>query len=126
MRLYEGTTVDFINDTIQNKISDKLKESYENYYLRSANFREVASWTNSLRVLKDAIEYSSLKDNAIVVEYELPYSTSRIDCMLFGKAQSGHGNIILIELKQWENVKDCDIEDTVVTAVGGRERPEGI
>ncbi len=124
MRLYEATTQQFILDTVQNKLPDKLKTAFENYYLRNANPREVTAWTNSLRVLKDAIEYASLRDNAIVVEYELPYSTRRIDCMLFGNADGGHGNVILIELKQWEKVKDTEIEETVLTFVAGRDRLE--
>ena len=47
MRLFEGSTQQFIQDTIQNKIADELKNAFEAYYMRKANPKEVMSWTNS-------------------------------------------------------------------------------
>jgi len=119
MRLFEGSTLQFIQDTIQNKIADELKNAFETYYLRKANPREVMSWTNSLQFLKNAVESSNLKDNMIILEYELPYCTRRIDCILFGKGDDKKQNVQIIELKQWENVEDCEIEGNVITFVGG-------
>lgn len=124
MKLYEGLTKDFIDEALHGTIADKLKLSYENYYLRSPSQGEVNSWRNSLRVLKDVLEHYSLRDNGIVIEYELPYSTKRLDCMLFGNSRDGASNAIIIELKQWETVKDSDIQDNIITFVGGRERLE--
>ncbi|MEM0136048.1 MAG: DUF2075 domain-containing protein [Thermoplasmatales archaeon] len=124
MKLYEGITKQFIQDATHGIIADKLKDAYEAYYLRRPNQSEVNSWRNSLRVLKDVLESSKLTDNGIILEYELPYSTMRLDCMLFGFSNDGSGNAVIIELKQWENVKDCDIQDNVLTFVGGRDRLE--
>lgn len=124
MKLYEGLTNNFIDEALHGTIADKLKLSYENYYLRSPSPGEVNSWRNSLRVLKDVLEHYSLRDNGIVIEYELPYSTKRLDCMLFGNSRDGTSNAIIIELKQWETVKDSDIQDNIITFVGGRERLE--
>ena len=124
MKLYEGLTNDFIDEALHGTIADELKLSYENYYLRSPSPGEVNSWRNSLRVLKDVLEHYSLRDNGIVIEYELPYSTKRLDCMLFGNSRDGTSNAIIIELKQWETVKDSGIQDNIITFVGGRERLE--
>ena len=122
MKIYEGNVGQFIEDTVQNRISDKLGANFEEYYGRRANPAESRSWTNSLQFLKNAVEQASPKDNMIVLEYELPYSTQRIDCLLFGKGQGEKENVVLIELKQWEKAKDCDIEENVLTFVGGGER----
>ncbi|MDG7001740.1 MAG: DUF2075 domain-containing protein, partial [Nitrososphaerota archaeon] len=84
---------------------------------------EVTSWTNSLQFVKNAIELASLGDNMVVVEYELPYANNRIDCMLFGEGVGG-GNVVLLELKQWTKVQDCDLENNVITFVGGANRME--
>lgn len=124
MRLYEGTTKEFSSDVVHNVISDKTAESFKNYYGHQASQGEVNSWNNSLRFIKDAIEYNSLLDNNIILEYELPYSTRRIDCILFGKGIDQKENIVLIELKQWSEVEDCEIEDNVKTFVGGAKRME--
>lgn len=122
MRLYEGTTEQFVQDTLHNQIATKLQSNFENYYGRRANPREINSWINSLQFLKNVVECGSAKDNMVVLEYELPYTTERIDCTLFGKGKDYEDNVLVIELKQWDKVKDCDIDENVVTFVGGAER----
>lgn len=122
MRIYEGTTEQFIEDTLTNTIADKLNANFETYYSRRASPSEYASWVNSLQFLKNIIEYASPAGNMVALEYELPYSTNRLDCMLFGKGADGRGNVVIVELKQWSSVKDCDIDENVITFVGGAER----
>lgn len=124
MKLYAGTTQQFVQDILENKLADELKTAYQTYYYRLANPSEVASWTNSLQFVKNLVELAALKDNQIIVEYEPPYSNMRIDCMLFGKGNNQTENIVLIELKQWTTVSDSEIENNVVTFVGGGNRPE--
>ena len=124
MKLYAGTTEQFVQDILENKLADELKTAYQTYYYRLANPAEVASWTNSLQFVKNLVELAALKDNRIVVEYEPPYSNMRIDCMLFGKGDNQTQNVVLIELKQWTKVSDSEIENNVVTFVGGGNRPE--
>jgi len=121
MRIYTGSVEQFVDDTIQNTITDKLREAFIEYYGRKPGASEARSWTNSLQFLKNALECSSPKDNMVVLEFELPYSTQRIDCILFGEGPDKSENVVLIELKQWEKVKDCEIEKNVLTWVGGRE-----
>jgi len=124
MRLYEGTSEQFIEDTIQNQIAEKLKQAFENYLGRRVNPREMTAWTNSLQFMKNVIERNSLFENMIVLEYELPYSNERIDFIIFGEDQNGIGNVVVVELKQWSNVEDCDVEGNVITYVGGASRME--
>jgi DUF2075 family protein len=77
-----------------------------------------------LQFVKNVIEYASLRDDMIVVEYELPYSNRRIDCLLFGKGPDDRGNAVIMELKQWSKVENCDIENEVLTFTGGANRFE--
>jgi uncharacterized protein len=124
MKLYTGTSEQFVQDILENKLADKLKTSYEEYYYRLASPQEVVSWTNSLQFVKNVIEYASLKDNTVVVEYELPYSNRRIDCILFGKGPDALSNAVIMELKQWSKVESCDLENEVLTFTGGANRFE--
>lgn len=121
MRLYQGSSQEFIDDTIQNRISDKLRISFENYYGRRANPAEIMSWTNSLQFVKNLIERNSLLDNMIILECEIPYTNERIDCMLFGNGEKGDC-VVIMELKQWSNAESCDVEGNVTTFVGGAKR----
>lgn len=121
MRLYKGSSQEFIDDTIQNRISDKLRISFENYYGRRANPAEIMSWTNSLQFVKNLIEKNSLTDNMIILEAEIPYTNERIDCLLFGKGSNGD-NVVIMELKQWSKAESCDVEGNITTFTGGANR----
>jgi DUF2075 family protein len=124
LKLYTGTSEQFIEDILENKLADKLQTAYKSYYYRMAGQPEVVSWTNSLQFVKNVIEYASLKDNIVVVEYELPYSNRRIDCLLFGQGERGSPNAVIMELKQWSKVENCDVENEVLTFTGGANRFE--
>ncbi len=122
MKLYFGSTSQFVEDVQGNSITDRLKTAFENYYGRHPGVGEVNSWTNSLQFVKNLIERNSLFDNGIIVEHELPYTNERIDCMLFGKSANSEDNVVVMELKQWSKVSDCEIDGNVTTFVGGTER----
>jgi len=49
MRLYSGTVDQFVNDTIQNQIAEKLRAAFLDYYRHYPGPSEVQSWRNSLR-----------------------------------------------------------------------------
>jgi uncharacterized protein len=120
MRLYEGTISDFNQAVLQNDIADQISSSYEHYYRRRANPAEYRSWQQSLNFLRNSFEYTGLSDNTLIIEYELPYSTRRIDVLIFGRDLATNDSIVLIELKQWsnENVEDCPSEGNIVVDYG--------
>jgi len=120
MRLYEGTIADFNKGVLENAIADQIGASYERYYKRRVNSSEFRAWQQSLNFLKNSFEYSSLLDNRIIIEYELPYSTRRIDVLLFGRGLNKTDSVVLIELKQWsnENVEDCPSDGNIVVDYG--------
>lgn len=125
MRLYSGGIDQFRQDVLTNRIADLLASSYQAYYNRRVSPSEYHSWENSLRLMKDSLDIVSLKDCYIAVEHELPYSARRIDVVLFGKGENSDENVVIVELKQWSEVKDSGIEGNVLTAIGGglREVP---
>ena len=123
MIIYQNTTDAFIDSVRNNRLADDIRQSFINHFHFSPNISEYNSWTNSLSRVRDLIELADLHDNHIVVEYEVPYNQSRIDCMLFGKDVQGANNVVLIELKQWSKVQETnDIGNFVETYVGGAVR----
>jgi DUF2075 family protein len=124
MKLYQGTTAQFIEETMNNKMADVLEHAFEDYYGHKTSPSEYMSWTNSLQFVKNLIESTKLLDNMIILEYELPYNTGRIDCILFGTGKNGSKNIVVIELKQWSKVEDCEIDGNILTFIGGANRME--
>ena len=69
MRLFAGTSEQFIQDTIQNQIAEKLKLSFFNYYRHNPPPGEMNSWRNSLRAVSQVFQYANLNDNGIILEY---------------------------------------------------------
>jgi len=120
MILYENTIESFNEDVMQNCIADRAAEKYQAYYKRRPGDSEYRSWAQSLAILNNSFLYAGLKDNHIIVEYELPYSSRRIDVLIFGNDSEGKENIVVMELKQWsnKNVKDSETEGNVIVDYG--------
>jgi len=121
MRLYSGLGDQFLKDVRYNTLSEKLRKAFESYYGRSVALSELHSWNNSLQYVANLVDENNLLSNMIVLELELPYSSYRIDCMFFGKDKNNEDNVVVIELKQWSEVQDCDVENNIITRFGGSE-----
>lgn len=123
MKLYEGSIKKFSGDVIHNRMADILRDNFLAYYRRPPSEPEYRSWQQSLNFLNNAFTYSDLTDNRIIVEYELPYSTRRIDILVFGKNNANKDTVVLMELKQWSNehVYDCENEGNIIIDFFGKK-----
>ncbi len=121
MELYSGPILQFVDDIVQNKISGLLRQSFFDYFGFNPSEGEVRSWRESLRAVKDVFGFSDFHDHGILLEYKLPLSSKRLDCIVCGRDNDGKDSAVIIELKQWEK---CAIgtSDKVVTWVGGGNR----
>ena len=122
MRLYSGMSQDFIHDTTRNQIADLLRQAFFAYYRYNPSPAEVNSWRNSLRAMKDVLEIASLRDHGILLEYQLPLSSKRIDCIVCGRDQGETDQAVIVELKQWERCEAAEPDKIVRSWVGGRLR----
>lgn len=120
MILYENTIEQFNDDVMQNCIADRTAERYRAHYNSDPGESQYRAWTNSLAILNNSFLYAGLKDNHVIVEYELPYSSGRIDVLLFGASTAGQENVVMLELKQWSNdhVFDCEADGNVMVDYG--------
>lgn len=65
---------------------------------------EKRSWENSLVEISELFIQCGLGDVNLLVEYQLPYSSKRIDVIALGSSPKNETpTIIAIELKQWSN-----------------------
>ena len=122
MRLYSGTSQQFIQDTIQNQIAEKLKLSFFNYFRFNPSPGEINSWRNSLRSMCQVLQYSSLLDHGVILEYQLPLTSKRLDCMICGRNEERRDNAVIVELKQWDKCEEAAGENEVMTWIGGAKR----
>ena len=107
---------------MQNQIAEKLKLAYFDYFRYNPSAGEVASWRNSLRALCLVFQRANLIDHGILLEYQLPMSSKRLDCLISGRNQNLTDTAVIIELKQWEKCEEAAGENEVITWVGGSKR----
>jgi len=119
MRLYSGTTATLIGDTTQNRIASKLSDAFFHEFRFKPSPNEVNSWRNSLRAVAQVFEEGDLVHNGVILEYQLPLTSRRLDCLVTGRNDLSRENAVIIELKQWERCEECDASNERATWVGG-------
>ncbi len=58
-------------------------------------------------------------DQGIILEYQLPLTSKRLDCLICGRDSASNDNALIIELKQWDRCEKTPGENEVLTWVGG-------
>lgn len=122
MRLYSGTSEQFIQDSIHNQIAEKLKNAFFGYYRYYPSPAEINSWRNSLRSMSQVFQHAELMDHGVILEYQLPLTSRRLDCMICGRDQHKTDNAVIVELKQWDKCEEAYGDNEVLTWVGGAKR----
>ncbi|HUI86487.1 MAG TPA: DUF2075 domain-containing protein [Nitrososphaerales archaeon] len=122
MRLYSGTSQQFVEDTFQNQIAEKLRLAFFDQYRYQPSPGEINSWRNSLRAISQVFQYGNLLDHGVILEYQLPLTSKRLDCLICGRDGAMADNAVIIELKQWEKCREAEGENEVTTWVGGASR----
>jgi len=121
--LYWGTTSAFVAHTKQNEIAGRLKQACFEYYGWNPPESEVRSWRNSLKALSNAIELGGLDDHGLLLEYQLPLTSKRLDAMITGHDRQGRSAAVIVEFKQWsEDVAPSRVEDMVTVRYGSGRR----
>lgn len=100
--IYQEPQAVFFKDVLTNKFVDKMLMSATYYNLYPSN-SELISWSNNAPKIKDLLELSEVTDAYVTFEYLVPYNMKRIDCILYGRNIYNQGNVVHIELKQWDN-----------------------
>lgn len=122
VQLYSGSSVDFIAGTATNAITERLAENFVRHFRYKASPGEVRSWQNSLSRFARVLELADLRDQGVIVEYQLPLTSRRLDVMVTGTDRSGNHAAVIVELKQWDAVAPAQQIDCVETYVGGGVR----
>ena len=120
MQLYAGTSRDFITDATRNAIAGKLERAFHEAYHYKPAWQEVQSWQNSLLQMSVALTAGDFLDHGILLEYQLPLNSSRLDCMVTGHSPGGLAHSVIVELKQWNKVQASNADGCVTSFVAGR------
>jgi hypothetical protein len=122
VRLWAGLSPHFCRDAAHNQIAEKLKAAFFRQYRYEPPPSEVNAWRNSLRAVAQVFEEGGLDDHGVILEYRLPLTSRRLDCLVCGHDGMGGERAVIIELKQWERCREAAGDKLVTTRVGGAER----
>lgn len=114
MIVYSSSKREFMLQVENDSIACTIDEFYREKIGKS-NYREFKSWDNSMQYMYKVLNTSEIKDDCgIAIEYRIPSSAKRIDFIISGIDENSKGNIVIIELKQWEKVEEVTDEDALV------------
>lgn len=62
-------------------------------------------------------------DVGVAIEYNIPQTSKRVDFLISGYGKDNKGNVIIVELKQWEKLQAIEGQEAIVeTFTGGANR----
>lgn len=114
MIVYKATKADFIKHVDNDEISIAIERAY-NRRIGKVKNSEKRAWKNSMLYMYKALNIPQIPDDATVaIEYRIPATSMRIDFILAGLDKSDKKNVVIIELKQWEEIDEVPDEDGIV------------
>ncbi len=123
MLVYNSTKAEFAQDVRTNSIEDKILTAFRRQLGYSTSSSEVEAWRNSMQFMNNVLNDDDIPaDAGVAIEYRLPGSNKRIDFILTGKNASSVDTAIIVELKQWSEVKATGKDGVVSTWIGRAER----
>lgn len=121
MLAYVATKGQFLQDApeIEEIVRAKVEEHLGRRISRESS--EYKSWRNSLgNAMYHVMNSSDIPNDAgVAIEYRLHGRGQRIDFMVSGVNDAGIAQLLLIELKQWQEVEFSPLDDHVRTHLGG-------
>lgn len=123
MLVYSGNKKKFVEDVSENTIENIILSEFERKLFKRPSKNEVLSWKNSMQYMfKILIDPNIPQDAGVSIEYVLPLTSKRIDFILTGKDAEKRETAVIIELKQWSDVKKTEKDGVVRTILAGGER----
>lgn len=125
MIVYNATKAQFNDDVNLNRISDIILYNLRQKNIAGGQLAEYHSWQNSLHFMRSAIDDPEIPgDVEVAIEYQIPRTSKRVDFMLAGADRDGKSNVVVVELKQWDNAEKVDdiMQHSVRAFTGGAYR----
>jgi len=122
MIVYSGNKKQFSSDVMNGIIARKVDDLFMKYGIPRANTSQFNAFRYSLTRMALVIKESNIDDEVqVAVEYQIPLTSKRVDLMIAG-SDGNRDNVVIVELKQWEDCSPTQRENVVKAFTGGAER----
>ena len=123
MIVYSNTKGGFVEDVRNGIIAKKIEAEFYKHNINHHNEGEYRAWANSLVHMRNALDDIEISDEcSVAIEYQIPLTAKRVDFLIGGVDEFDNNNIVVIELKQWENSSITSRPDIVTAFTGGANR----
>ncbi len=123
MIVYSANCGDFTNDVNGNLIESKIVEKFLQQIGQRPSPSEIRSWRNSLGYMNTVLKEGHIPDDAgVAIEYVIPSTSKRVDFLLSGENEQEQETVVIVELKQWDQVSKTNKPSIVETYLGGGMR----
>lgn len=119
MRLYQGSASEFMEATDANEVVPVMEAAFRHHQGRTPSSQELRSWQNSLPRFAGVVRLAGLADHQIMLEYQLPRNSKRLDAFVVGEDGPQAGRAYIVELKQWETCIPSEGDEVVTWVAGG-------
>ena len=125
MIIYDGIKSDFLRSVEQDTIAFEIESNIYMKMKRRTAKNEFRAWENSMEYMYKVLNDDEIPlDAGIAIEYNIPQTAKRVDFLISGYGKREEANVILIELKQWDEINAVPGRDGLVeTYTGNALRP---
>jgi DUF2075 family protein len=122
MIVYSASKQDFLDDVESNQIHHQILAELKRKAGFAVGKREIESWRNSMQYMYKVLQGDKIPGNAgVAIEYTIPLTSKRVDFILSGQNVDKQETAVIVELKQWSEVKVTAKDAVVLTWLGGHE-----
>lgn len=123
MLIYSSTKRQFERDVISGSIARKIERQFYLHGINHNNDSEVTAWNNSLLEMQKVLSHPGFDDSIqVAIEYQIPQTAKRIDFLIAGENDAAEENVIVVELKQWDEAGRTSRHGIVTAFTGGMVR----
>ncbi len=120
MLVYDGTKTDFLRSVEQDTIAFEIEQNIYEKMNRHTARNEFRAWENSLEYMYKVLNDNGIpEDSGIAIEYNIPQTSKRVDFLISGYDNDENGNVVIVELKQWDKLEAIKGKDALVETYTG-------
>ncbi len=124
MIVYQGEKSTFLQSVEADAIAVEIEENILSKLGRHTPLSEFRSWENSLNYMYKVLNDDQIPaDAGIAIEYNIPQTSKRVDFLISGYDEKENKGVVIVELKQWDEITPIDGVDALVeTYISGANR----
>lgn len=116
MIVYQASKASFLQDVEKDNMEEIIQRKVKERLDISVGKNEFRSWDSSLNEMYIILKDENIPGDAgVAIEYRVPQTSKRIDFILTGEDASNKEQVMIIELKQWEESQLTEKDAIVIT-----------